>query len=241
MKWFTSLIISIMVLTGTALACSPVGECKYNTGQRLWFYVVDGTDLKTPETGIVYTGVTSIGYTKEDGSTGTVTLAATDCVTLTDGDWCEIDSTNQPGLYYAYEGTTTAFNTKGGFTYVYTGTGHKSQAYAMKVVSRYSWEVTDFQGKLYCDVTGATSGTSITLGSNCTDHNGETVTITTDSFVGDYFRMYTNSSTQCNVVGEGALVSDMTSGGVATIQTGDLAGSGFSATPNTTNCGVIVE
>ena len=239
MKWLVS-IIALLVINGTSYACSPIGECRYNTGQRVWFYVVDGTDLKTPETGVGYADITSIGFIKEDASTGTFTLSADDCVTLTDGDWCEVDSTNSPGVYYFYEGTTTTFNTKGGFTYTYTAAGHKSQPYAMKVVSRYSWLIADLTGSAYCTITASTSGTSFTLGSGCVDHQQETITIATDSFVGSYLKAASSGATQCNVVGEGVFVSDMTSAGVVTVQTGDMAGSGFSATPSTTNCVVVV-
>ena len=89
-----------------------------------------------------------------------------------------------------------------------------------------------------CDISASTSGTSFTV-ATCTDHDGSSITLATDSFVGSYFKAYTNGGSACNVVGEGVFVSDMTSGGVVTVKTADMEGSGYSATPSNTNCGVI--
>ena len=123
-------------------ACDTSGECSYNVAQKVYFYVVD-TDGITPETGVSYTAVT-IGFTKDDNTTSTIALAADDCATLTDGDWCEIDATNQPGLYYVYEGTTATFNDIGNFTTVYSATGHKTQPYGYVINAEDRLATTDF-------------------------------------------------------------------------------------------------
>ena len=91
----------------------------------------------------------------------------------------------------------------------------------------------------FCDISAATSGALFTVAS-CTDHQGNAISLATDSFVGSYLKAYTNGGSDCNVVGEGVFVSDMTSGGVVTVRTADMEGSDYSATPNTSNCGIIV-
>lgn len=89
-----------------------------------------------------------------------------------------------------------------------------------------------------CDISAATSGSLFTI-ATCLDEDGATITLGTDMFVGSYIVAYTNGAAQCNVVGQGVFVSDLTAG-VVTVKTSDLPGSDFSATPNTSNCGVRI-
>lgn len=100
--------------------------------------------------------------------------------------------------------------------------------------------VSNTPSTVVCDISAATSGVSFTIAS-CEDEDGTAITLATDIFVGSYMVAYTNSGTQCNVVGHGVFVSDVTSLGVVTVKDSDLPGSGFPATPNTTNCGVRIS
>lgn len=99
--------------------------------------------------------------------------------------------------------------------------------------------VSDTPSATVCDISAATSGTSFTI-ATCIDENGAAITLATDMFVGSYMVATTNSGTQCNVVGQGVFVSDLTAG-VVTVKESDMPGSGFSATPNTSNCGVRIH
>lgn len=161
MRFYLIFLILLLTLFSSAEACNTLGECKYNTAQKVYFYVVDGTDGITPETGISYADVT-IGYTKDDNTTGTMTLSADDCSTLTDGDWCEIDSTNQKGFYYFYEGTTATFNGKGNFVYVYSGSGHKTQAYGFIIKTETGDEESDTLAAIETDT--GTDGVVVSFG-----------------------------------------------------------------------------
>jgi hypothetical protein len=89
-----------------------------------------------------------------------------------------------------------------------------------------------------CDISAATSSSSFTI-ATCTDHQGNAITLAADTFVGSYLKAYTNGGSDCNVVGESVFASDLASG-VVTVKTSDLVGSDFSATPSTSNCGIIV-
>ena len=90
-----------------------------------------------------------------------------------------------------------------------------------------------------CDISAATSSSSFTIAS-CVDEDNASITLATDMFVGQYAIAYTNGSAQCNVIGQGVFISDVTAG-VVTVKTTDMPGSDFSATPNTTNCGVRIN
>jgi len=100
--------------------------------------------------------------------------------------------------------------------------------------------VNDTTSATICDISASTSGVSFTV-ATCKDEDGNAITLATDMFVGSYMVAYTNGSAQCNVVGHGVFVSDVTSGGVVTVKDFDLPGSGFPATPNTSNCGVRIS
>ena len=100
--------------------------------------------------------------------------------------------------------------------------------------------VNDTASATVCDISASTSGVSFTV-ATCKDEDGNAVTLSTDMFVGSYMVAYTNGSAQCNVVGHGVFVGDVTSGGVVTVKDSDLPGSGFPATPNTANCGVRIS
>ena len=100
--------------------------------------------------------------------------------------------------------------------------------------------VNDTASATVCDISASTSGVSFTV-ATCKDEDGNAVTLSTYMFVGSYMVAYTNGSAQCNVVGHGVFVGDVTSGGVVTVKDSDLPGSGFPATPNTANCGVRIS
>jgi hypothetical protein len=94
-----------------------------------------------------------------------------------------------------------------------------------------------------CSITAATSGLSFTI-SSCKDNDGSSITPATDMFVGSYMVAYTRSGTQCNVVGHGVFVGSLdfvSSAWIVTVKDSDLPGSGFPATPNTSNCAVRIS
>src|SRR3972149_8504768 len=100
--------------------------------------------------------------------------------------------------------------------------------------------VNDTTSATICDISASTSGVSFTV-ATCNDEDGNAITLATDMFVGSYMVAYNNGGAQCNVVGHGIFVGDVTSGGVVTVKDSDLPGSGFPATPNTRNCGVRIS
>src|SRR3990167_764602 len=100
--------------------------------------------------------------------------------------------------------------------------------------------VNDTTSATICDISASTSGVSFTV-ATCKDEDGTAITLLTDQFVGSYAVAYTNGAAQCNVVGHGVFVGNVTSGGVVTVKDSDLPGSGFPATPNTSNCGVRIS
>jgi len=94
-------------------------------------------------------------------------------------------------------------------------------------------------GHTYCDVSASTSGSSFTV-ATCKESNLAAITLVDDHFNGLLMKAYTNGTAQCNVAGQGVLVEDMTSAGVVTAMVSPPSTSGFSAAPNTTNCGMYI-
>ncbi len=89
----------------------------------------------------------------------------------------------------------------------------------------------------YADVSAATSGSSFTIATP-TDFQGNAITMTTDFLKNRLIKAYTNGGAPCNVNGQGGWVNTVTVGGVVTLDT-TTTGSGFTATPSITNCGII--
>ena len=151
-------------------------EAKYNTAQWLPVVVLDGVDGITPETGVVYTGVT---FWYKEGLNGTwtqLTLALTSC-TATSGYWCEESATNAPGSYRVYVPATVT-DTKGKLFYIVKGTGYKTYWGQLSVTANTAAEDpiadilidTGTSGVLISDGTGAgqidtASGAIVTVNS----------------------------------------------------------------------------
>jgi len=90
-----------------------------------------------------------------------------------------------------------------------------------------------------CTISASTSGISFTIGT-CVDEDENTITKADNMWVGYLMRAYnTDPATQCNVVGEAVLVDTFTSAGVTGVRV-DIPNAGFSATPNTTNCKILI-
>jgi hypothetical protein len=92
-----------------------------------------------------------------------------------------------------------------------------------------------------CDISAATSATSFTI-ATCISQTGQTITLADGMFEGRLLTTFQNGDVGCNIIGQSTYIQDQTAG-VVTART--LVGVTdmpiFTATPNTSNCGVKIN
>ena len=113
-------------------------------------YMIDSTDNVSGKTGLT---ASSIYYSIDNGASTSLGTIAADCTIDAAADWCEVDATNQAGLYlFGFTATSTAGLVSG----VVHAAGALDQPFAFRIVTANSAQTGDSFSRL-----GAPSGASI--------------------------------------------------------------------------------